>query len=179
MIMLTLTTLLLASTAFATPHIGNRGWNDWTASASSSKISTTTRSASSSTINSYSSSNASSQSLSGGWPSASSGKASVTIIRSDTSVYKHSPATTTLADYPVPSGYVLVKGNGICDGASISSSGSSIPNKYGTYDSGISSGSGSSSGAGHASGTLPSSFDSAPVTNLLKPAVHWDIDISR
>lgn len=101
----------------------------------------------------------------------------MTISRSGAAVYKYSPATTNLADYPVPSGYVLVKGDGACDGASSSSSNSPSSSDDGIYDNGIGVGAAPSGGAGHGSGTLPSSFDSAPVTNLLKPAVHWDMDM--
>ena len=176
---MTLTALIFASTALATPHIEKGRWSDWTASEWSSKSGTMTHSVSSSTTTSSSSISTIASTDWDDWLSFSSAKEPATITESNASVYKYLPATTNLADYPVPSGYVLVKGDGACDGASGSSSSSSSSSNYGTYNNGGSSGqgSGSGSGSGHSSGTLPSSFDSAPITNLLKPAVHWDMDM--
>ncbi len=177
--MLSFTALLFASAALATPHINKRGWNDWTASGTDTSSTYTARSASSSITKSYSTSTATTQSYWDDWQSDSSLRSSETVGKSTASAYKYSPATSNLADYPVPSGYVLVKGDGACDGASGSPSSSLSSSNYGIDDSGHGSRSrsGSSSVSGSDSGVLPDSFHNAPVTNLLKPAVHWDMDM--
>ena len=175
--LLSLATFLLASTAAATPQVNKRTWNDWTLSHSDPQSSTTRSSSLSTSTVSSSTSIPASQTHWEDWWSSTSSKSSASFAAGSSTALTYkpsqsSPATTNLKDYPVTSGYVLVKGDAACGAGSSSSSRNSDAGNYNT-GSNTSSGNGQGSGSGWTSSSSPldQDFYNAPVSHLLKPSV--------